>query len=127
MSDRPQRLGGVHTGQLFTVRPEDFGRVGNCWMRGRLKEGDLIFSMGHSGDCFWTYCLVEHDVFTVHGQGLYKLIPESSFGAYVLGELYPSQPTDREVHLLLAGEGIPLDADSPGGFTRRPLEGFQIL
>lgn len=127
MSNRPQRLGGVHTGELYVIRPEDFGRVGNCWMKGRLKDGDLIIATGHSGDCFWTYCLVEHGSVNVEGRQLYKVIPESSFGAYVLGEPYPSQPTEREVHLLLAGESVPLDADAPGGFTRRPLQGFQIL
>jgi hypothetical protein len=105
------RLGGVAPGQLFVVHAQDFGRVGHCWMKGRLKDGDLIMSIGLSGDCFWTYCLVENHSTNMYGRQQYRLIKESSFGAYTIGELYGFQPTDREAHLLQAGEYVTLEAD----------------
>lgn len=107
------RAGGAFHGQIVHIQQQDFDRVGNCWMKGRLLEGDLAMVIQHSGDCFWTYQLVEHH--TVNGSTRkrgYRLIPESSFGAYVLGTPYEYQPTTREMHLLMAGEYISMEADS---------------
>jgi hypothetical protein len=105
--------GGIRAGQLFLVHKCHFDRVGNCWMKGRLLEGDLIISIKHSGDSFWDYQLVEHNTIKppTYQRG-YRLIPQSTFGAYTMGDLYKFQPTDREMHLLMAGEYITLSADS---------------
>ena len=107
MFGRPERTGGVRVGQLFIIRREDFGRVGHCWMKGRLLEADLIISVAHSGDCFWTYQLVKRTE-TVAGVSVYMVIPGATFGAYVLGEPLTVQPTEAEAHLLLAGQLVPL-------------------
>jgi hypothetical protein len=87
-------------------------------MKGRLKDGDLAMCIKHSGDCFWYYQLVDND-FSFYPQfdidkklrRGYRLIKESNFGAYTLGDAYEFQPTDREFHLLMAGERTALEAD----------------
>jgi hypothetical protein len=95
---------GATIGAMYRVRDtRQLSRVGHCWMAGRLKVGDLLLCVGHSGDCFFNYILVEECA-----NGL-KGIPESRFGAYVLGELIPLRPTAREFHLLAAGEFVPLE------------------
>ena len=104
--------GGVRVGKIVTIHEKDFGNVGYCWMKGRLKDGDLAIAVRHSGDSFWSYMLLE-ETGTYRGQRAYKVIPESVFGAYVLGTDYAWQPTEREMHLLLAGERV-VDVGGPG-------------
>jgi hypothetical protein len=110
-----ERTGGVKAGDIIEIKKADFSRVGNCWMRGRLKKGDLAIAIQQSGDCFWTYALLKHDSVDIRNRPLYQIIPEARFGAYVLGTPYPYQPTEREGHLLLAGEMIPLSAQVDAG------------
>lgn len=101
--------GGHHPGLVLVVRQEDLGRVGNCWMKGRLKVGDIIMCISHSGDCFWNYMLLEHmgmDGFKKPAANVYRLIEGAKFGAYSLGAPSLLQPTTREMHLLLAGESV---------------------
>jgi hypothetical protein len=85
-------------------------------MKGRLLDGDLAMAVRWSGDCFWYYRLIEFSPNRRFGDGpykgqcVYRLIAGSEFGAYVIGAPYELQPTDREKHLLLAGESIGLAA-----------------
>lgn len=83
-------------------------------MRGRLLEGDVAMVVRHSGDSYYTYKLVNFGATAgdgrYRGRCLYQLIDASAFGAYELGTPYAYQPTEREIHLLLAGESIALDA-----------------
>lgn len=102
------RSGGHYPGLILKISEKDFDRVGACWMKGRLKVNDLVMAIAHSGDCFWTYMLVDDRYTSAKNQRLYFLIKESSFGAYVLGTHYTVQPSEREFHLLMAGEKIPL-------------------
>jgi hypothetical protein len=97
------RTGDHYQGLVIRITNDDLDRVGQCWMRGRLREGDLAMAIRHCGDCFWEYQLIE-----CASNGC-KLIPQSEFGAYVLGMKYPIQPTKREAHLLLAGERVTLE------------------
>jgi hypothetical protein len=93
--------GSAVPGVLYRVRHEaDTQRVGHCWMRGRLKAGDLVLCMAHAGDHFYDYILVEE-----YANGL-KGLPNSRFGAYQLGERDKIELTAREFHLLAAGEFI---------------------
>lgn len=78
-------------------------------MRGRLRRGDVVLCGKHSGDCFNTYILCE-----VLGNGV-RGIPGSRFGAYTMGVPTGWQPTDREYHLLMAGEFV------GGGLETHPL------
>ena len=113
------RTAGHRVGLLVKVGAKDNSRVGHCWMRGRLLDGDLAMCVAHAGDCFWRYQLVEHG-FTIGctGRKGYKLLDGAKFGAYVLGEPLEWQPTEREMHLLLAGEMVSLDAEPSGEDVR---------
>lgn len=102
-----------YPGLLLVIAEKDFSRVGNCWMKGRLKVGDLILCMKHAGDCFWKYAIVEnHFTLASTGRQGYLLVAASAFGAYTLGTPYEFQPTTREFHLLMAGETISLDSQA---------------
>jgi hypothetical protein len=72
-------------------------------MRGRLKQDDLILCIKHTGDCFFDYILIKE-----YANGL-KGIPQSRFGAYVLGEEVDKKLNEKEFHLLCAGEFIDND------------------
>lgn len=106
---------GAHPGQLVVLTAESNSRIGHCWMRGRILDGDLAMVVAHAGDYFWSYKLVNYG--WIFGGGPYKnrigynLIEASEFGAYVTGQPYKYQPTTREMHLLLAGEKVALDAE----------------
>lgn len=107
------RSGGHDVGTVVRLSEKDNGRVGYCWMRGRLKDGDLAVAVAHAGDCFWSYELLECVGFLGNSeQRGYRLIPGSKFGAYTLGQ--PAvELTAREKHLLLAGESVPLEIKAP--------------
>jgi len=52
---------GVAVGDLFRLDDGDYDhRIGNCWAKGRLKHGDILVALRHSGDCFFNYLLLEH-------------------------------------------------------------------
>lgn len=111
------RSGGHRPGLILVIGEQDLSRLGHVWMQGRLLVGDLIMCLRRSGDCFWQYCLVGHrhplDPFCspeCYGRG-YRLMPFTEFGAYVLGTPYVYQPSEREFHLLMAGERIELSAE----------------
>lgn len=71
-------------------------RMGCCdWLP---SDGDLCVCISHTGDCF-------NDYFAVRKQedGKYKIV--GKFGAYVFGRDIGTL-TERDFHLLLAGESI---------------------
>jgi hypothetical protein len=91
---------GNEPGRLYILATEDLSRVGNCWMKGRLKVGDVILCIDHGGDYFNDYLLMDvRDSFI-------RAIVASEFGAYMLGTKLHWRPTKREFHLLCAGESI---------------------
>ena len=104
--------GGHHPGLVLRVLEDDNRRVGDCWMRGRLKHNDVIMCLEHAGDCFYNYVLVRpnknpnESIVNVDGKQVYQLIEGSRFGAYELGLPHTWQPTAREFHLLMAGEMV---------------------
>ncbi len=77
-------------------------RVGNCWAKGRLREGDLLLCEEHSGDCFYNYWLIDAPATNVNGDRVCTLIPEK-IGAYTLGQMV-TRLSSRDFHLLLAGD-----------------------
>jgi hypothetical protein len=104
-------------GQVRVVGERDLNRVGNCWMQGRLRVGDVIAVLALSGDCFWTYQLLEggDHVSIPNGycpktgrlqmiSGAYRIAKGATFGAYEIGTLLDAQPTPREWLDLLEGE-----------------------
>jgi len=74
----------ANIGGIYAISQDDFSRVGSDWIKGRLKQGDLVLAIQHSGDCFYNYFLINlrdyGDHFTIS-----KLINQS-FGSYHLGE-----------------------------------------
>lgn len=107
--------GNAQIGKAYIVRPVDLGRVGYCWMRGRLKVGDIVLPLRHSGDCFYDYVLAEGGDWLTLGKNpnvpAFRRIVQDTFGAYQIGDLLSVQPTDREWHLLMAGETVNFSAD----------------
>ena len=98
---------GASIGSLVVFSDEmDLQRIGNCWMNGRVKIGDVAMPIGRSGDCFYNYILIEV------GGNFITGIPGSRFGAYFFGLPIESwKPDDREFQLLCAGESIIFPAD----------------
>jgi hypothetical protein len=94
--------GGAEIGVLYRVMTEaDCERVGNCFMKGRLRVGDYALCLKHAGDCFYDYMLVER---IANG---WRGYPQATFGAYVFGDTFPDcHLSSREYHLLAAGEFI---------------------
>ena len=104
------RKDGVVLGKVYRLSKRDLGRVGGCWMNGRLHVGDLVMPIRHSGDCFYDYRLIQGGttrentrVMNAQGQLCYDAPKGAVFGAYSLGTLYEEQPTEEEYHLLMAG------------------------
>ncbi len=91
--------GGAIVGALYRLAEIDNDRLGNCWMAGRIKNGDLALCVQHSGDCFYDYILVKE-----LGNGL-RGLPGAAFGAYTCGEFQKEVP-NRVYHLLAAGEFV---------------------
>ena len=94
---------GNTIGALYRVRDDsENSRVGHCWMAGRLRKGDLLLCIEHSGDCFNNYVLCE-----LHTNAI-RALHGSKFGAYVFGDPLVEELTAREFHLLMAGESVAL-------------------
>jgi len=90
-------------GNLWRIKDPHSIQIGNCFLAGRLKAGDLFLCTGHSGDCFQHYIYVEE-----YSNGL-RGHPKWNFGSYGIGdaelvyELKKSQAA-----LLEEGELIPI-------------------
>lgn len=74
-------------GKLWRINNPDSVRVGDCFLKGRLKKGDLFLCIAHSGDCFQHYIYVEEYSNCLIGN------PKWRFGSYGIGD---SDPVDLE-------------------------------
>lgn len=112
--ERPERK-GADIGSIYIFSQEDIDNysVGDCWMKTRLKPGDICMCIKHSGDCFNTYILLEDK-----GNGI-KGISGSAFGAYVLcSDPLKWRPSEEEYEALVNDDYVM----SPGEkFSRHPL------
>lgn len=86
------RTGGIEIGDLIRIDTGEFeGRLGYGWARGRLKHGDILLAIEHSGDCFFNYILIDHNEMTLEGKSMLRLTPVPvPFGAYTLGRVLGS-------------------------------------
>ena len=84
-------------GNMWRIKDPDSVRIGNCFMKGRLKEGDLWLCISHSGDCFQDYMFVEE-----YGNG-YKGRPEWTFGSYGIGDSESVELKEGECEKLKSG------------------------
>jgi hypothetical protein len=67
-------------GNLFRIKDPDSVRIGNYFMKGRLKSRDLVLCVEHSGDCFQNYIFIAEYANSLRGK------PEYSFGSYGIGD-----------------------------------------
>lgn len=67
-------------GALWRIVNPKSVRIGDCFMDGRLKQGDLWLGIAHSGDCFQTYMFIKEYSNCLVGE------PEHHFGAYGIGD-----------------------------------------
>ena len=79
--------------------------VGICWASGRLKPGDIILCDELSGDCFYRFYLVDYLKYANRNGVEMKLIPYP-FGAYAMKAKKLDGLTEKEYHLLRAGEKV---------------------
>lgn len=70
---------GNSIGTMYILDEDDLSRVGDSWMNGRLRAGDVVLCTAHSGDRFNQYVLIRPF------QNGMEAILGSSFGAYVFG------------------------------------------
>ena len=89
---------GGDIGSVYVLDEHALSRVGDCWLKDRLKVGDVVLCVALSGDCFNNYVLLR-----IFYNGL-MIIPESKFGAYVFSGKTVWQPSKKEFCLLLAEE-----------------------
>jgi hypothetical protein len=84
-------------GNLFRIKTPESVRVGNCFMSGRLKQGDLWLCTNHSGDCFQTYIYVEEYANCLIGN------PALNFGSYGIGDSESVDLASGEFEILKGG------------------------
>ena len=84
-------------GNLWRIRDADSVRVGDCFLKGRLKTGDLFLCVEHSGDCFQNYVFVEEYANCLIGK------PALRFGSYGIGDAEQVELANGEFEKLKAG------------------------
>ena len=78
--NRGQRHPRGLVNNIWRIKDPETVRMGHCFLKGRIKEGDLFMCIKHSGDCFQTYCFVEE-----YSNCL--IVKERwSFGSYGIGD-----------------------------------------
>lgn len=94
-------VGYKHGGVYEVTSPKAAnGAMGGCWMKGRLKKGDLLLCTGHSGDYFHNFILLK-----TYSNG-WEGITGSEFGAYgSIGKLVHTVG-DRDFDTLVKGEFV---------------------
>lgn len=103
-------------GEVFYVEDPAIANLSVCgWMKGRLLKGDLVMSTGKSsGPHVPEFVILEGPVTMGDGplkdRRCYRRATEAQpFHAYGIGgPKFEWQPTEREFHLLMAGEYAPL-------------------
>jgi hypothetical protein len=80
-------------------------RVGHCWAAGRLKPGDIILIDELSGDCFYDRYMIDHTDFS-NREGVHMRLIPYRFGMYAMKATPLDGMTDRDYHLLRAGEQV---------------------
>lgn len=99
-SGRGQHHSHGLVGNLWRIGDPKSVPVGNCFLAGRLKEGDLFLCVAHSGDCFQDYIYVEEYDNCLVGK------PKWSFGSYGIGDAQKVEITTREFNILKGGGSI---------------------
>ena len=92
----PHNLVGI----IWRIKDPESVRIGDCFLAGRLKKGDLFLCVCHSGDCFQSYIYVEE-----YDNCLISK-PEYGFGSYGIGDAEGVNITGEEFAKLKDGGRI---------------------
>ena len=84
-------------GNVWRIKDPKSVGVGDCFLDGRLKKGDLFICTGHSGDCFQDYMYIEEYANCLIGK------PEWNFGSYGIGDAEKVNITTEEFGILKNG------------------------
>lgn len=95
-----QRHPNGYVGNLFKVNNPYTIRVGNSFFEGRIRKGDMILCVGHSGDCFQTYMFIED-----RGNGI-KAHRHYKFGSYGAGDSTRIEIEPETFQALIIGEFV---------------------
>ena len=87
-------------GTLWRIQSPETVRVGDCFMKGRLKKDDLWLGIAHTGDCFQDYIFIEEYSNCLIGQPKYR------FGSYGIGDSVAVPLNDGEFEILKSGGRI---------------------
>lgn len=98
--------GSAKIGTIYKLNERDGDRVGNCWAKGRLLEGDYLLCIDKSGDCFYDYLLLEVTNYANRDGSQLKAVMQK-LGAYQIG-VEMAHLDEDEFQQLLAGEKVDL-------------------
>lgn len=102
------RDGGVNIGDIHELEEGFESRLGHSWAQGRLKVGDHMLALRHTGDCFFEWMLLNAAPFTLLDEEYMRYDPvPKAFGAYVTGKLV-GKFTNREIMMANSGMVIEL-------------------
>jgi len=100
---RGQRHPHGLVGSLWRIKSPKSVRVGDCFLAGRLKKGDLFLCICHNGDCFQIYIYVEEYANCLIGK------PEWNFGSYGIGDAERIDITNEDFLKLKEGNRIEIN------------------
>jgi hypothetical protein len=84
-------------GNLWRINDPNSVRVGDCFLNGRLKKGDLFLCIRHDGDCFQYYMYVSEASNCLTGKPIW------TFGSYGIGDAKRIDMKDGEFEILKNG------------------------
>lgn len=84
-------------GKLWRIVEPSSVSMGDCFLNGRLKAGDLFLCVNHSGDCFQDYIYVKEYSNWLIGNPTYR------FGSYGIGNSEQVELFDGEFAKLASG------------------------
>lgn len=72
-------------GKIWKIITPDSVNVGDCFLKGRLKAGDLFLCTQHSGDFFQEYIFINTQQF-LDGHKYLVGLPQHTFCSYGVGD-----------------------------------------
>lgn len=92
-------------GKFWRIKNPESVRIGDCFLTGRLKKGDVFLCTKHSGDCFQTYTYVEIGESWDGTRIGIKSLNNIEFGSYGIGDAEEEKYniTDNDFNILKSG------------------------
>ena len=93
-------------GKLWRINDPTTIRIGDCFLNGRIRKGDLFLCTEHAGDCFQNYVYIkEYD-------NCLKPEFDYSFGSYGIGDATELGSIGNLVDTLMKGDTFYLSKDT---------------